>query len=227
MTSIGFRIKATRANLSRDLVARAARLPASNIGDVMSRNACMVGTLRPYGRPGLAVAGPAFTVRVRAGDNLMLHKALDIAAPGDVVVCDAGGFVQQAIMGEIMVRYAMSRKIAAVIIDGAIRDADSLAQLDFPIYAYGVTPAGPYKDGPGEIGYPVACGGQVVQPGDLIVGDGDGIVVVPQAEVEAVIAEAEAHNAKEVKTMAAIATGTVDRSWVDATLKARGCHGVA
>jgi RraA family protein len=224
MTSIGFRIKATHSNLSRDLIARAARLPASNIGDVMNRNACMVGTLRPYGKPGLAVAGPAFTVRVRAGDNLMLHKALDIAAPGDVVVCDAGGFLQQAIMGEIMVRYAMSRRIAAVIIDGAIRDADSLAQRDFQIYAYGATPAGPYKDGPGEIGYPVTCGGQVVQPGDLIVGDGDGIVVVPQTETEAVIAEAEAHTAQEVKTMAAIAAGTIDRSWVDQTLKARGCQ---
>jgi RraA family protein len=224
MTSIGFRIKPVRSTLPRDLIARAARLPASNIGDVMNRNACMVGTLRPYGKPGLAVAGPAFTVRVRAGDNLMLHKALDLAAPGDVVVCDAGGFLQQAILGEIMARYAVSRKIAAVIIDGAIRDADSLAQLDIQIYAYGATPAGPYKDGPGEIGYAVACGGQVVQPGDLIVGDGDGIVVVPQTEAETVIAEAETHNAKEVKTMAAIAAGTVDRSWVDATLRARGCQ---
>ncbi|MEJ0068028.1 MAG: RraA family protein [Pseudomonadota bacterium] len=158
-------------------------------------------------------------MRVRAGDNLMLIKALDIAQPGDIVVCDAGGFLQQAIMGEIMVRHAMSRKLGGVIIAGAIRDADSLAQLDFQIYAYGVTPAGPYKDGPGEIGYPITCGGQVVQPGDLIVGDGDGVVVVPLAEAEAVIAEAEAHNAKEVKTMAAIAAGTVDRSWVDATLR--------
>jgi RraA family protein len=224
MTSIGFRIKAMRSTLSRELIARAVRLPASNIGDVMNRNACMTGTLRPYGQPGLAIAGPALPVRVRAGDNLMLHKALDIAQPGDVVVCDAGGFLQQAIMGEIMARYAMSRKLAGVIIDGAIRDADSLAQLAFQIYAYGATPAGPYKDGPGEIGYPITCGGQVVQPGDLIVGDGDGVVVVPQAEAETVIAEAEAHNAKEVTTMAAIAAGTVDRSWVDATLRARGCQ---
>jgi regulator of RNase E activity RraA len=140
------------------------------------------------------------------------------------VVCDAGGFVQQAIMGEIMVRYAMSRKIAAVIIDGAIRDADSLAQLDFPIYAYGVTPAGPYKDGPGEIGYPVACGGQVVQPGDLIVGDGDGIVCVPFDQTAEILKATEAKHRAELKMLEEIKQGNSDRSWVDAALKRLGVN---
>ena len=115
----------------------------------------------------------------------MVHKAIDLAAPGDVIVVDAGGDLDQAIIGEIMSSWAAKRGVAGFVIDGAIRDAAALSQGDFPVYARGVTHRGPYKDGPGEINVPVSIGGMVVQPGDIIIGDADGLLAIPQADAEA------------------------------------------
>ena len=221
---IGFRIRSRFERVDPVLVARAKPLPASNIGDCMNRVQCMGPEIRFMGKPGTLLAGPAVTVKTRTGDNLMLHKAMDLAQPGDVVVCDAGGDMRQSIMGEIMARYAEKRGVAGVVIDGPIRDADGLARLDLPVYAKGATPAGPYKDGPGEIGFAITCGGVVVHPGDLIVGDADGIVVVPRAIAAEIVMAAEAHHAKEEKMMAGIARGEWDRAWVDEALRARGCE---
>ncbi|MBW8270167.1 RraA family protein [Caldovatus aquaticus] len=219
----GFRIRAAVAQrVPPKLCARAARLPAANIGDVANRMQTMRGGFRAFGGR-RAVAGPAFTVRVRAGDNLLLHRALDLAAPGDVIVCDGAGELGIALAGELMLGHAARRGIAAVVIDGAVRDVAALAALDLGIWARGATPAGPYKDGPGEIGYPIACGGLVVMPGDLVAADEDGVVVIPREDAEAVIAAAEAHNAREIKAQAAIEAGTWDRAWVEQTLAARNC----
>jgi regulator of RNase E activity RraA len=162
-------------------------------------------------------------VRVAAGDNLMVHKAIDIAQPGDVIVVDAAGALEQAIIGDIMTSHAARRGVAGFVIDGAVRDADELKSRDYPVYARGVTHRGPYKNGPGEIGVPVCIGGMVVQPCDIIVGDGDGIVAVPVADAERVLAAAREQKKKEDATLAAIAAGPIDRSWVDKTLKERGC----
>ena len=125
------------------------------------------------------MAGPALTVKTRPGDNLMLHKALDLAEPGDVIVVDAGGDLTNAIIGEIMSGYAASRGLGGIVINGAIRDAGALRRASFPVYAAGVTHRGPYKDGPGEINVPIAIDGMVIEPGDLIVGDEDGVLVRP------------------------------------------------
>ncbi|HYZ32326.1 MAG TPA: RraA family protein [Crenalkalicoccus sp.] len=220
--SIGFRIRPVTERVDPALCARAAVLPAANIGDVMHRMQALRGGFRPFGGR-VAVAGPAFTVRVRPGDNLLLHRAIDIAAPGDVIICDGGGDLGIALMGELMLGAAAQRGIAAVVLDGAIRDAAALAALEIGVWARGVTPAGPYKEGPGEIGYPIACGGQVVMPGDLIAADEDGVVVVPLAGAASVIAAAEAHQAKEQAALRAIAAGTQDRAWVTATLRDKGC----
>jgi len=219
--TVGFRIRADLTRADPALAARAERLPAANLGDVMNRMQSMRGGFLAYGGR-KAVAGPAFTVRARAGDNLMLHEALDLCAPGDVVVCDAGGDMGTAIMGDIMGRHAERRGIAAIIIDGTIRDVEGLATLRLGVWARGATPAGPYKDGPGEIGYPVSCGGLVVMPGDLIVADGDGVVVIPRADAASVVAAAEAHAAKEAATIQSIAEGRVDRGWVRQSLAAKG-----
>jgi RraA family protein len=199
-------------------------LPAANIGDVVHRMQTMRGGFRAYGGR-RAVAGPAFTVRSRSGDNLMLHRAIDLAAPGDVIVVDAGGDLDIAITGELMMGWAARRGIAAVVIDGAIRDAAQLAELPLGIWARGVTPSGPYKDGPGEIGLPCACGGQVVMPGDLVMADEDGVVVLPMADAEGAIAAAEGHQAKEQRAQAEIDAGTWDRASVVAALNAKGCEG--
>jgi RraA family protein len=219
--TIGFRIRADFTRVDAALCARAAAVPAANIGDVVNRMQSMRGNFRAYGGR-RTLAGPAYTVRARAGDNLMLHESLDLAQPGDVIVCDAGGDMGTAIMGDIMARYAASRGIAAIIIDGAVRDIEGLAKLHLGVWARGVTPAGPYKEGPGEIGYPVSCGSLVVMPGDLIACDEDGVVVVPYADAASVIAAAEAHSEKEHESMKAIDEGRADRAWVRRILSDRG-----
>jgi RraA family protein len=223
--SIGFRIRPVTSRVDPALCARAARLPAANIGDVMHRMQTMRGGFRAFGGRAV-VAGPAFTVRVRPGDNLMLHHAIDLAQPGDVIVCDGGGDLSIALAGELMMGHAARRGIAAMVLDGAIRDAVQLAALGLGVWARGVTPSGPYKEGPGEIGYPIACGGQVVMPGDLIAADTDGVVVVPAELAAEVVTAAEAHNAKEIEAQAAIEAGRYDRGWVAQTLRAKGCAGL-
>jgi len=221
---IGFRIAPVTERVDPALIARAAKLPAANIGDVMSRMQTMRGGFRPFGGKKV-IAGPAFTVRARAGDNLLLHRACDMAAPGDIIVGDGAGDLSIALMGELMIGHAKTRGVQGIVLDGAVRDVEALAALDIGVWACGATPSGPYKDGPGEIGHPISCGGQVVMPGDLIVADADGVVVVPRALAAEVIAAAEAHNAKEQRAQAAIDAGTYDRAWVVEALRAKGCEG--
>jgi RraA family protein len=221
--TVGFRVSERPITRDAELIRRAAALPVANIGDVMQRMQAMRGGFRAFGgRRG--VVGSAVTVRVRAGDNLMLHRAIDLAQPGDVVVCDGGGDLSVAVAGDLMIGHALQRGVAALVVDGAVRDIGNLHGMDIGVWACAATPAGPYKDGPGEIGYPVACGGQVVLPGDLIAADEDGVVVIPQADAAAVIAAAEAHAAKEAQFTAAIAAGRWDRAWIDETLAAKGCE---
>jgi len=223
MPTVGFRITSQFRRASQELVHRAAALPTSNIGDVMNRVQCMSPEIRPFGKPGVPLAGSALPVKSRPADNLMLHKALALAQPGDVVVVDGGSGTTHALIGELMTLYAINRGVAGIIIDGPVRDSGTLAQLAFPIYAIGATPAGPYKDGPGEIGFPVTCGGVTINPGDILVGDEDGIVVIPLAQAQEIITAAEALHHKEEGIMADIMAGTWDRSWIDQALKAKGC----
>jgi len=218
----GFRILPLPQRPSRALVAALAEMVTPHLSDNMSRLAGAAAGLRPMHKAG-KLAGCALTVKVPAGDNLLVHKAIDIAEPGDVIVVDAGGFVGQAVIGEIMASWAAKRGVAGFVIDGAIRDLGTIGAGTFPIYACGVTHRGPYKDGPGEINVPVSVGGMVVRPGDIIIGDEDGLIAVSPADAEAVLAAARAQKKKEEASLAAIAAGTVDRKWVDEALRARGC----
>ncbi len=204
------------------VVAKFVGLPVANISDVMSRMTAGGPRLRPM-HDGRFMAGPALTVRTRPGDNLMVHKALDLAAPGDVIVVDAGGDLTNAIIGEIMVSYAKSRKLGGIVINGAIRDAGALRRGDFPVFAAGITHRGPYKDGPGEINCTIALDGMTIEPGDLIVGDDDGLLCIPYDQTEAVYEAAKAKHEAEEKTFANIASSKHDTSWIDARLKALGC----
>ncbi|QHI96716.1 hypothetical protein GT347_01140 [Xylophilus rhododendri] len=218
MSLLGNRVHAAFERLPADLIAAARGLPTAVIGDVSQRLFSFHGGYDNYSQKALAFAGTAFTVRVRPGDNLFLHKVLDIALPGDVVVCDAGGALDNAILGEMMGRYAASRGVAAIVINGAIRDRAGLRTLPIPVYGRGVTPNGPYKSGPGEAGYPVSIGGVSVASGDLVVGDEDGVIVLPRSEAASVIGKARAHAAVEEGWAAQIAAGTWPRGWVDAAL---------
>ena len=221
--TIGFRIRKNTRKVSPDVVAKFRALPVANVSDSMSRMAASGPRLRPMHRQG-ALAGPALTVRSRPGDNLMLHKAIDMAEPGDVIVVDAGGDLTNSLFGELMLSYAAKRGVAGLVINGAIRDAQALSEQDLPVFAAGITHRGPYKDGPGEIGFPISLDGMLIEPGDLILGDWDGLVAVPYAAVETVLAATKAKHDAETKQMADIAKGTNNRSWVDKTLERLGCE---
>ncbi len=224
MTQIGFQIHPRPEAQDASALELLRGIPTPILSDNMARMFAVGPALRPYHRGG-AMIGSALTVRTRPGDNLMVHKAIDIASPRDVIVVDAGGELAQAIIGEIMTTLAMTRGVAGFVIAGAVRDSGAIAAEDFPVYAAGVTPRGPYKDGPGEINVPVSVGGMVVHPGDIIVGDEDGVVAVPLAEAEALLKVCAATRQREDATLSEIRAGSIDRSWVDALLKSRGFVG--
>lgn len=218
----GFRIKRHWHRVAPAIVDRFRSLPVANVSDCMSRMSAGGCGLRPMHRKG-AMAGPALTVKSRPGDNLMLHKAIDMAAPGDIIVCDAGGDLTNSLMGELMLALAVTKGIGGFVLNGAIRDADAFGVCDLPVFARGITHRGPYKDGPGEIGFPISLEGMVICPGDLIIGDSDGVLCVPVADAEAVEQRALTRQAAEVKQMAANRAGTANRDWVDQTLTRLGC----
>ncbi|ARP79573.1 methyltransferase [Bordetella genomosp. 8] len=222
---IGFEIHTRQRAVSAQTVADFRGLPVANVSDVMSRMTAGGPTLRPM-HDGTYMAGPALTVRCRPGDNLLVHKALDLAKPGDVVVVDAGGDLTNAIIGEIMVAYATRRQLAGIVIHGAIRDSATLQRGSFPVFAAGVTHRGPYKDGPGVINGPVSLAGMVIEPGDLVIGDEDGLLCVPYGQVDEVLAATREKHHVEEKMMADIAADRLDTSWIDARLKTLGCMGV-
>ncbi|WP_187772305.1 RraA family protein [Agrobacterium sp. B1(2019)] len=220
--SIGFRIN-NRGNVaSKALVDAFALLPVANVSDAMSRMTAAGPTLRPMHASG-GMAGVALTVKSRPGDNLMLHKAIDMAVPGDVIVVDAGGDLSNALMGELMLAYAVKKGVSGFVLNAAIRDVDAFVSTNLPTFAAGVTHRGPYKDGPGEINVPISIGGMVIEPGDIMIGDSDGVLCVPLADAEEVLAKTQAKQDAETKQMQAIAAGTNDRTWVDAALKKLGC----
>ena len=221
--TIGFRIRGRERAVSAETVARFARLPVANVSDSMFRMTAGGPRLVKMHRDGV-LAGAALTVKARPGDNLMLHKAIDLAGPGDVIVVDAGGDRSNSLMGELMLAYAVRRGVAGFVLNGAIRDVDAFLATNLPVYAAGVTHRGPYKDVPGEINVPVAIDGMVIEPGDLVLGDSDGVLAVPFAVTEEVYARAIAKQESEAKQMAAIEAGTNDRGWVDAALRRLGCE---
>lgn len=219
---IGFRIKRSWTRIDARLVEAFRTLPVANVSDSMSRLVAGGTGLRPMHRDGV-LAGPALTVKTRPGDNLMLHKAIDMAAPGDVVVVDAGGDLTNSLMGELMLAHAIRRGVAGFVLHGAIRDAEAFKARNLPVFALGVTHRGPYREGPGEIGFEVAIEGMVIASGDLVLGDGDGVVAVPIAAAETVLAATRKKNEAETRQMAETEAGTVDRAWVDKALERLGC----
>ena len=188
-----------------DIKQRVARLQVSHISDAMARTGVPTG-IRPQGR-GFALFGTAFTVRAHPGDNLALHRALDSGPAGQVLVVDGGGFTDIALWGELMSLDAIARGVSGLVIDGAVRDADSFAELGFPVYARAVTPRGPFKTNAGELQIPISCGGVPVSPGDYIIGDDEGLVVIPAERLEAVVFAAESIAAREVELKSRIACG--------------------
>ena len=221
--SIGFRILPRTRKVDAALIERFRVLPVANISDCMFRMTAGGARLRPMHADGV-MAGPALTVKSAPGDNLMIHKAIDIAEPGDIIVVDGGGDLTNSLIGELMLSHAIKRRVGGFVINGAVRDADAFPRRNLPVYAAGVTHRGPYKNGPGEINVAVAIDGMVVESGDLMIGDLDGVLCVPFDHLEAVCTASEAKKASEDKAMAEIEAGRSDRAWVDETLKRLGCE---
>ena len=217
--AVGFRILPRGRKVGPEVVDRFRALPVANVSDVMARMTAGGPRLRPM-HAGGGLAGPALTVKTRPGDNLMIHKAIALAEPGDVIVVDAGGDLTNALIGELMLAQMVKRGLGGIVLNGAIRDSAGIRAQGFPVFAAGVTHRGPYKDGPGEINVPVSVGGMVVNPGDIVVGDQDGLMAFAPAEAEALIAKARAHLEVEANTMRAMKEGRWDRSFIDA-LEAR------
>ncbi|EDV0262512.1 RraA family protein [Salmonella enterica subsp. salamae] len=222
--SIGNRIFLKRPTMNAELLKAYEQLPAANIADTMNRIAVLGNGIKRISSPKKPImVGFAITVKARAGDNLMLHAALDMATENDVIVVSNEGDRSRALMGEIMVAYAHHTKnIAGIVLDGPIRDIDALSVLDFPLFATGSNPAGPFKEGPGEVNTPIAVGGVAVNPSDLIVGDADGVIVIPLGDAEALLNKAKDYSKFDASKVEAAKNGTANRQWVKKTLDAKG-----
>jgi len=221
---VGKRVYLQRMLPDPQLVEEFKKIPASNVGDVMGRNCAMNPRIRLVSSPkAQMMAGPAFTVKLRAGDNLALHAALNYCKEGDVIVVSNEGDNTRSLMGEIMMAYLMHyKKIAGIILDGPIRDIDEIGKWDFPVYATGTTPGGPYKEGSGEINVPISCGEISVNPGDIILGDPDGVVVIPRGDGSAVLEDAKKFMTTDSSKLEPAKNGTLNRDWVEKTLVSKG-----
>lgn len=219
----GYRVNSRHAPLPSSLVAEFQGMAAAIAGDCMGRTVGATGLKSYHADLDLAVAGPAITVRVRPGDNLMIHQAIAMAEAGDIIVIDGGGDVSQALIGGLMRTSAVRRGIKAFVVDGAIRDLAEWAEGGIACYARGHTPRGPSKDGPGEVNIPISCAGMAVNPGDLILCDADGVIAVPAAEAPALLPRARAHIAKEQAIRTANRAGTTDPERFNALLRSKGC----
>jgi len=223
ISGIGFRVVEAIERAPEDLIAELGEFPTPDISDQMNRLYAMNSAIRPFCDPELRLAGSACTVKVFPGDNLMVHKSLDIAQPGDVVVVDASSSTMNAVLGDTISMKARHRGIAGFVIDGLVRDVPAIRRLgDFPVFARGITPIGPLHRGPGEVNYPIAVGGIVVHPGDVLVADESGVVVVPRDSVIDVLRSLRAKSSTQKEYMAKVASGSFSNAWVDEILEHNG-----
>ncbi|MDR2908434.1 MAG: RraA family protein [Oscillospiraceae bacterium] len=222
--AVGNRIYLKREMPDPEILAQFAKIPASNVGDVMGRSCGMDPRIRLMSSPKAQMtAGPALTVKTCAGDNLMIHAALNIAQEGDFIVVANEGGSARSLIGEVMMAYLYyHKKIAGIVMDGPMRDIDEIGKWDFPVYATGTNPGGPYKEGPGEINVPVACGNISVSPGDIILADPDGVVVIPRKDAAQILEDAKKFQAADESKLAAAKNGTSKRDWVDKALADKG-----
>jgi 4-hydroxy-4-methyl-2-oxoglutarate aldolase len=216
----GFRILPAPPRVGNDLLARYRGLASSNVADAMGRFGFMDPGMRS--RSGLALCGIAVTVQCRPADNLMVHKALQLASPGEIVVVSTCGNTTSAVFGELMCHTAAAAKLGGIVVDGAIRDVDGITRLGMPAFSRSVCPGSCDKDGPGEINVPISCGGTVVSPGDIVVGDADGIAVVPRASAAEVLELVAELMEREKKRIAEIGAGGLFKSEIDDTLRKKG-----
>jgi len=217
---LGFRIIENTPRPPQELVDAFRGKASSNVADAMGRFHFMDPGI--VSRTGFPLCGVAVTVNARPGDNLMIHKALEIAQPNDVIVVSTNGNTTSAVFGEIMGTTAVEASVGGIVVDGAIRDADGLEALGFPAYSRTLSPGGCDKDGPGEINVPIACGNTPVMPGDIVIGDDDGVAVVPREDAAEVLELVRALEEREKNRIAAIKAGELFKAEIHDSLRAKG-----
>ncbi len=223
--SIGFRVFLQRELPPKELVEAYKELPAPVVADCMNRLSALHSGIRLVSKPFAgSMAGPALTVKARPGDNLLLHKAINMCQEGDVIVVSNAGDTSQALLGENMVGWLLHRKAGGLVVDGPVRDIAALKDCPMPIYARGTTPGGPFKEGPGEVNVPIACGNIHVNPGDIVLGDEDGVIIIPLRDAAGLLEPSRRFHANDQAKGKASRDGTADRSWVEKALEAKGCE---
>jgi regulator of RNase E activity RraA len=221
----GFRLVKTFERPSTELVYQLQQMPAAVVSDVQGRHFTMSSSVHAITFPDRRIAGPALTVKARPGDNLLAMKAIELAQKGDVIVISSGDDRNLSVWGGIMATMAVYRGIAGVVTDGIVRDVEQSRSAGLPIWATGLTPAGPTGLGPGQINLPISCGGVVINPGDVILADEDGVVVVPRADLEAVVGRAQQRVAVEADWLEHIAHGDFSQLMhTDEKLRGLGCE---
>lgn len=204
------------------VVAGAATFASSIFADVAGRRGALDGRIRALA-PTMRACGPAFTVEVRPGDNLVIHAAMAMAKPGDVLVIDGKADRTAALMGAIMLTACRQLGFAGVVLDASHRDTEELLALGFPVWSVGANPNGPTKSVSGRINWPVSCGGVAIAPGDLVIADGDGVVVVEREKAAALLPLADKKVADERKRIADITGGGPLRpGWLEGALRTAG-----
>jgi RraA family protein len=219
----GFRVRLSKPELPENIIAEFAKFPTPDISDALNRLYAMSNDIRNFVND-KKLLGPACTVKVYPGDNLMVHKALDIAKPGDVIVVDAGGSKCTAVFGDLVASKAKHLGIAGFIIDGLSRDLENLREVGLPVYSLGTTPIGPLHRGPGEINFPISCGGIVVNPGDLVAADEDGIVVVRNEFAAEILERLQMQDATLRNYVANVKQGIFSNQWVADLLDSTDCR---
>ena len=222
--AVGKRIYLQRKMPDPEIMMQFKNIPASNTADCMGRSCAMNPRIHLVSSPkDQMMVGPAFTVKCRAGDNLALHAALNLCHEGDVLVVSNEEDNTRALMGEVMMAYLyLVKKVAGIVLDGPIRDIDEIGKWDFLVYATGTTPGGPYKEGPGEVNVPIACGGISVEPGDIILADPDGVIVIPRNDAATILVDAKKFCEADTGKLEKTRQGTINRSWVDKTIQEKG-----
>ena len=220
----GFRIRSDFSRLDAALMKRFQDYEVPEISDVLNRLYALDPAIQCQSDKRHRLCGPVCTVHVYPGDNLMVHKALDIAKPNDIVVVDAHGVRGiNAVLGDTICTKAKHRGIAGFVVDGLVRDMPGIEHLDLPVFARGTTPVGPLHRGPGDINYTISCGGAVVNPGDVMVADISGIVVIPRESAKDILQRLDAQKPYQERYMAAVQRGEFSNAWVDEILRQHEC----
>jgi regulator of RNase E activity RraA len=219
----GFRVRVNFPRPPAELIRALARFPTPEISDLLNRLYAVDPEIRCLTQSAQQIYGPACTVKVFPGDNLMVHKALDVIEPGDVIIVDAGRSRMNAVMGDLVSTKAKHRGAAGFVVDGLVRDLPNIEPLVFPVFARGASPIGPLHRGPGEINYAICCGGVVVNPGDIVIGDTMGVVVVPPNIADELLHRLQSHESASADYLASVRRGDFSNEWVDRVLREHHC----